>query len=90
MWLVATTSGKQYEWRVGDRGVGVTDSDMAALVIRAAEREGVDASLLQALLELEQEFPDLTVPGERTRLGRRVTELLNAAAVAAGEKKVAP
>ncbi len=59
---------------------------MAALVARAAGREDVPPALLTALLDLEQAFPDLTIPGERTRLTRRITEILNAAATSvAGE-----
>lgn len=59
---------------------------MAALVARAAGREDVPPELLAALLDLEHEFPDLTIPGERTRLTRRITEILNAAATpVAGE-----
>lgn len=66
---------------MGDEDASVADNDdMAALVARAAEREGVPASLLQDLLDLEQEFHDFTIPGERKRLERRVTDLLNAAA----------
>jgi hypothetical protein len=53
---------------------------MAALIARAADSNGISRETLQALLALEDEFPDFTVPGERTKFGRRVTQILDAAA----------
>lgn len=53
---------------------------MATLIARAADRNGIGHGTLQALLALEGEFPDFTVPGKRTEFGRRVTQILDAAA----------
>lgn len=57
-----------------------SDEEIPALVARAAQRNAVSPDMLEALLALETEFPDFTIPGERTKFGRRVAEILDAAA----------
>ena len=54
--------------------------EMVALIARAADRNGIAQETLAALLALEDEFPDFTVPGERTKFGRRVAQIVDAAA----------
>lgn len=55
------------------------DSEVATLVARAAARGGLPPATLEALLALEEQFQDFTIPGERTRFGRAVGEILDAA-----------
>lgn len=55
-----------------------SEEEIAALVSRAAKRNNVDPETLEALLALEDAFPDFTIPGERTKFGRKVTEILDA------------
>ncbi|WP_349312740.1 hypothetical protein [Brevundimonas subvibrioides] len=60
---------------------------MTALVRRAADQAGVSPEALQALLALEADFPDFTVPGERHRFSRQVGEILDRAAAKSLEAK---
>lgn len=56
------------------------DEQKASLLARAAEAAGVTPALLEALLALDDDFPDFTVYGAKTNFSRKVAEILDAAA----------
>lgn len=51
------------------------------LIASISERNRVDPDMIKSLLNLERDFPDFTVFGSKTDFARRITAILNKAAL---------